>query len=264
MLYYPQLSSGSVCQFPLTRRTATRTLTNDLLDGNSVRMADSSAGLVRWQLRYSNLTDHEWSSIEQLFGAAEGRLNTFTFLDPADNLLMWSEDWTKPQWTADPLLQFSSGLQDPFGGSNAMQITNASQTTQRVVQLTNAPSCFQYCYSVYLRSDVPATLQLVKTTTGQDLLTAIPIGPTWRRAVTAAISAGQEGGISFGLQLGAGDRIEAFGAQVEAQPAAGPYKKTSDRSGVYSATRFDSDCLQRSTDAPNQNSCIVNLVGKPA
>jgi len=264
MLYYPQLSSGSVCQFPLTRRTAIRTLTNDLLGGDGVRMADSGAGLVRWQLRYSNLTDGEWSSIEQLFGAAEGRLNTFTFLDPADNLLMWSEDWTKPQWTADPMLQFSGGLQDPFGGSNAMQITNASQTSQRVVQLTNAPGWFQYCYSIYLRSALPATLQLVMTTPGRDIFTAIPVGSSWRRAVTAANPAAQQTSISFGLQLSGGIRIEAFGAQVEAQPAAGPYKKTTDHNGVYSATRFDSDCLQRTTDAPNQNSCVVNLVGKPA
>jgi len=241
-----------------------RTLTNDLLDGNSVRMADSGAGLVRWQLRYSSLTDGEWSSIEQLFGAAEGRLNTFTFLDPADNLLMWSEDWTKPQWTADPMLHFSNGFQDPFGGINAMQITNASQTSQRVVQLTNAPSWFQYCYSVYLRSDLPATLQLVMTTPGRDLLTAIPVGSSWRRAVTVANPAAQETSISFGLQLSSGIRIEAFGAQVEAQLATGPYKKTTDGSGVYSATRFESDCLQRTTDAPNQNSCVVNLVGKPA
>jgi hypothetical protein len=82
--------------------------------------------------------------------------------------------------------------------------------------------------------------------------------------VTAANPAAQEASISFGLQLSGGIRIEAFGAQVEAQPAAGPYKKTTDHSGVYSATRFDSDCLQRSTEAPNQNSGIVNLVGKPA
>ena len=45
-------------------------------------MGEPSAGIVRWQLQYSSVTDAEWATIEQLFEAAEGRLTTFTFLDP--------------------------------------------------------------------------------------------------------------------------------------------------------------------------------------
>ena len=64
------------------------------------------------------------------------------------------------------------------------------------------------------------------------------------------------------MVLPAGVRIQAFGAQVEAQPAAGHYKKTTDQGGVYPKTRFESDSLSISTEAPNQNSCVVNLVSK--
>jgi len=264
MLYYPQLTSGAVCQFPVTRQTAMQTISNDLLSGDSIRMSDPGAAIVRWQLQYSTLIDNEWLAIEQLFEAVEGQLNTFTFLDPTDNLLMWSEDWTKSAWTADALVQLSTGVVDPFGGSNAMQITNASQSLQRVVQFTNAPSWFQYCYSVYLRSDAPATVQLVLETTGQELLAPIPVGSTWSRATSAATLATQADGIGFGLQLPAGVSIQTFGAQVEAQPAAGPYKKTIDRGGIYVTTRFDSDSLVRSTTAQNLNSGTVKLVSQLA
>jgi hypothetical protein len=190
----------------------------------------------------------------------EGRLNTFTFLDPTDNLLMWNEDWTRPVWTADPLVQVALNIQDPFGGSNAVQITNASQTTGRILQAIAGPSWFHYCFSVYLRSDSPLTVELVSTSRGQDSLSAIGVSSAWNRAVSASIVAIQQDGISFGLQLPPGTQIEAFGAQLEAQLAAGPYKKNIDRAGVYPSTRFDSDSLLRSTDAPNQNSCSLNLV----
>ncbi len=122
---------------------------------------------MQWRLAYSDLTDGERLSIESLFEASQGQLNTFTFLDPTDNLLMWSEDWTQAVWTPDPLLQVSSGVQDPLGGSAAMQLTNTAQTTQQIIQNISGPSSFVYCYSVYLRSNVPETIQLVVTAAGQ-------------------------------------------------------------------------------------------------
>src|SRR5690349_18339431 len=123
MLYYPQLTSGSVCQFPVGWRVTARTVSNELPGGDTVRMDDPGARTIYWQLKYSSLTDNEEAAMEQLFKAAEGRLQTFRFLDPTDNLLMWSEDWTKQVWSSDPLLQLTAGGTDPFGGNGAMQIT---------------------------------------------------------------------------------------------------------------------------------------------
>jgi hypothetical protein len=259
VLYYPQLTSGAVSQLPVTHRTSIRTLSNELAGGNTIRMGDPNAGVVRWQLQYSNITDAEWATIEQLFEAAEGRLTTFTFLDPTDNLLMWSEDWTKPVWTADPMLQVATGVQDPLGGSNAVQLTNTSQSAQGVVQSIAGASWFQYCFSVYLRSDAPSVVEIVMSTSGQVSLTPISTGPAWVRVVKSGSLSVSQNAIGFGVQLPAGARVQAFGAQVEAQMAAGQYKKTIDRGGVYAKTRFDSDALTLSTNAPNQNSGTVNL-----
>jgi hypothetical protein len=260
MLYYPQLSSGVVSQYPINRRTTLRTITNTLPSGDSIRMSDPGSAVVGWQLQYSNLTDAEWTSLEQLFEAAEGKLTTFTFLDPMDNLLNWSEDWTKPVWTVDPLLQVSTAIADPLGGTGAVQLTNTAQTTQRVVQSIAAASWFQYCYSVYLRANAPTTVQILFSATGQESLTQFPVAASWTRAVIADSLSLQEDGISFGLQLPAGVSIVVFGAQVEPQPAAGYYKKTTDQAGVYPSTRFDSDSLTQTTNASNQNSCAIGLV----
>ena len=167
MLYYPQLSGGAVSQLPVRQRSSIRTVSNEMLGGDTIRMADPNDGSRRWQLQYSGLTDAEWAPIEQLFEAAEGRLTTFTFLDPTDNLFMWSENWTNSVWTADPLLLLVSGIQDPMGASNAVQLTNTAQTTQRIMQSIAGASWFQYCFSVYVRSDVSAVVQMVASAGGR-------------------------------------------------------------------------------------------------
>jgi len=260
MLYYPQLTTGAVSQFPVTRQTNMRTVANQLASGYTIRMEDIGAQKVQWQLRYSSLTDGERSSIESLFEASEGQLNTFTFLDPTDNLLMWSEDWTQGVWTADPLLQVTGGVSDPMGGSDAMQLTNTAQTTQQIAQSTAGPSSFRYCFSLYVRSASPATIQLVSATTGQTSLMPVTTGSSWLRVTTSGRLTVQQDGISFGVQLPAGVQIDAFGAQVEAQPGAGLYKKTIDLGGVYSTARFSSDLLSFAATAPNQNSCQLGLI----
>jgi hypothetical protein len=260
VLYYPQLTSGSVSQFPVTRTTNLRTVANQLPSGFTIRMADTGAQKVQWRLVYSDLTDGERSSLESLFESAEGQLNTFTFLDPIYNLLMWSEDWTQSVWTPDPLLQVVGGALDPLGGSAAMQLTNTAQTTQQIVQSTSGPSWFMYCYSVYVRSAVPATIQLVVTATGQVSLTPVTTGASWTRVTTSRSLAVQQDGVGFGVQLPAGVQVEAFGAQVEAQPGAGLYKQTIDLGGVYSSTRFSSDLLSVTATAPNQHSCQIGLI----
>lgn len=264
MLYFPQLTTGAVSQFPITRRATTRTVSNQLPSGDNIRMSDPGASRIQWQLQYKGLTDTEWSALEQFFAAVEGQLNAFTFLDPVDNLLMWSEDWTKPVWTADPMLQVSTGIADPLGGNGAVEITNTGQTTQRIVQNIAGPSWFQYCFSVYLRSDTPSDAQLVLSATGQGSLNDIPTTSSWNRAVKADSLTLQQDGVAFGLQLPAGTRIYAFGPQAEPQSAPGPYVKTTDRAGVYSNARFASDSLAQITNSPNQNSCVIGIVSSLA
>src|SRR5579883_34351 len=262
MLYFPQLVTGSVSQFPIQRSVQSRTITNELLGGENIRAADPGASTVRWQLQYAGLTDAEWLSIAQLFQAAEGQFDTFTFLDPSDNLLVWSEDWTQRGWSADPLLTVGIGAQDPFAGSNAIQLTNNAQTTQRMKQAIGGPSWFQYCFSVFLRTDAACQVQLVCSTGSQEVATAVAVGATWNRASGSAALSVVQDGVTFSIEVPAGARVYGFGAQVEAQLAPGTYKKTTDLGGVYANARFDSDVLVRAVDGPNQNSCIVRVMSK--
>lgn len=260
MLYYPQLTSGSVCQYPVLRSTTTRTVSNQLPSGDTIRMSDLPAEMIRWQLQYAGLTDAETSSISQLFGETQGRLSTFTFLDPTDNLLMWSEDWTKSVWTADPLLQVVIGIADPNGGTGATQLTNTGQAAQQVSQIVAGASWFQYCFSIYLRADAPCAVQLLLSSTGQQLTSSVSVGSTWARSVQAVALSSQDDGFSVGIILPPGVRMFAFGPQLEAQPAPGPYKMNTAQAGVYPSARFDVDSLSVTANAVDQSSCVVSLV----
>src|ERR1700749_3291790 len=98
MSAYPQLTTGTLSQFPITKRIQPRTVVNSLADGSSVRLADVNGGTVGWKLQYKELSDAELTSLQQFFVACEGSLNTFTYLDPAGNLFAWSEDLSNSAW----------------------------------------------------------------------------------------------------------------------------------------------------------------------
>src|SRR5882762_7704354 len=91
MLYFPQLSTGAVGQYPIQKRQLTRTVINEASDGARHKLADANAAAVEWSLNFQTLTDDEREGLTQFHGSVEGQWGDFTFLDPTDNLLCWSE-----------------------------------------------------------------------------------------------------------------------------------------------------------------------------
>ena len=264
MLYYPQLETGTVCQYPLTRSNSRRTIANALADGSDLRVADFGAASIRWDLNYSQLTTCELSGIQGLFDAASGSWQTFTFLDPADNLLTWSEDPSKPGWERDPLLTLGSGLTDPFGGTGGVSITNTGQVAQELQQPVAGPSWFQYCLSVYVRSSQATTIDLYSLKGSERIERQKAVGSMWSRLVHPFRMTTKEDGLSAGIRLEAGQSVVVFGFQLEAQSGAGGYKKTRDRGGVYDKARFDQDTLLSRATGFKQHACAVKIVSNVA
>jgi hypothetical protein len=110
MLVFPQLVTGAAALYPLTKRLVRRTAVNDLSDGSKVMLEDPDAATSDWELRAKGLTETEAAAIEALFDAAAGRWKTFTFLDPAGNLLANSEEFDAPTWSNGPLVQLTPGI----------------------------------------------------------------------------------------------------------------------------------------------------------
>jgi len=156
MLYFPQLESGATSQFPGGKQLVERTVINELESGDTLKLGDPDEARVEWVLKYEDLTDGEVAAIATLFEACEGRLQTFVFLDPHDNLLDFSEDPGAEIWRKDPMIEIAYGAADPLGTHRAVRITNLGQAPQRLAQTLPAPEGLQYCLSVYARSEYRA------------------------------------------------------------------------------------------------------------
>jgi Conserved hypothetical protein 2217 (DUF2460) len=232
MLAFPQLNSGAMVQAPFRRTRTTRTAANRLADGSEVRGPDQSATQLAWEAQLSELSDEELDRIAALFDAVEGRVGTFLFLDPAGNLLQWSENLSQNCWQKGAMLQLTRGIADPLGGTGAVRVTNAGQSAQDVMQALTAPATFVYCFSVYARAAAPGAVSLLMAAGQSRQLTAHAVGATWQRLTIAWPAEGGVDQMAFGVELPAGASVELFGFQAEAQPTASSYRKTFNASGV--------------------------------
>ena len=253
MVVFPQFGVGSG-QYPLRRRRSQRTVKNQMADGTVWKLADSAGSVIEWELPMAGLTDAERVTLESFFTQVEGRLGTFTFLDPVDNLLARSEEFGASDWVKDPLLQLTSGIADPFGGASGTRLVNSGQISQSIQQTIAAPGWFTYCTSVYLRSDSPVAVVVQRAT--------VQVPSSWQRVSVRDQLVNTNATMTFALQLPPGAVVEIFGFQAEAQAEVSDYKRTTTFGGVYSTTRFMDDRLVWTAEGPNNHSTELRTISR--
>lgn len=260
MNFFPQLTTGSVAQYPLVRQRRARCVLNETAGGAQVKLADPDADSKSWLLRISGMTDEEWQAIENLFKSCEGRLDVFTFTDPFDNLLAWSEDLTQTVWQKGPLVEITNSMPDPFGTERATRVGNGSQTGQFVKQVLPVSASFHYCLSGWMRSEAPETVSLRIASASTTLEETVVTSPAWQRFFCSGNLGAAEESVEYGIDFGVGVDVDVFGLQVEAQRGASEYKKTGSHGGVYTKARFAEDMLRVTTEGPNQHALEVRVV----
>jgi len=257
MLVFPQMTTGTVGVYPLTRSRHRRTVQNSLRDGGKVTYADPDWTEKRWELECVGLTGDELGAIQGLFDAATGRLGTFTFLEPAGNLLAESENFAASEWDNSVLVSMTSGIDDPFGGTGAMRATNAGPVAGDVAQVLAVPGDFQYTLSVWIRGAVGL---FASTAGGSEARLFDSI--EWRR-VTLPIGLGlATESVTFGVRLSAGATVDLFGMQVDAQLGTSGYQKTGAGGGVHSHARFGSDVLTVRARGTDVYDAAIRIVSK--
>jgi hypothetical protein len=259
MLYFPQLSTGSVGQFPIQKRRLTRTVVNEASDGARFKLADANAAAVEWTLGFQTLTDNERDALAQFHGSVEGSLGNFTFLDPTDNLLCWSEKLDEAVWERNLLLTVTTGVADPLGGTNANRISNTGAGPLAIQQVVNGPGWYEYAFSLQARSGLAQQITLIRSTATATQSSAYEIGPAWTPLLLSGKFPGTDPSVTFGIQLPPGGSADLFAIQVEAQMGASGYKKTLSSCGVYPNARFLDDALAVQADGPSQHSCQIRI-----
>jgi hypothetical protein len=222
-----------------------------------VRMADSDGNLTRWELQYAGLTDGEVQTLEELFMECEGRLQTFVFLDPFANLLRWSGDLSNPVWESSMLA--APDLEDPTGGIDAWRVTNAAQSGQTLGQSVDAPGWYRYTFSAWVRSESASALAL-QLGSGSGAVEMIrPVSPEWQRIAITGELGGDDTAVRCAIELPAACAVDFYGPQLEAQPDASGYRRTTKGSGVLRA-RFDQDRFERISYGPDNHSVRLRVV----
>jgi hypothetical protein len=255
MLVYPQLTSGALAQFPILKRRRQRTIVNTLADFRSIKLADPFGEITGWELKYSGLSNNEALALQQFFTATEGSLNVFTFLDPAANLLSWSEQLNNAVWTVGPFLSIVAGVADPVGGTGGWQINNSGAGPQTISQTLSAPGAYVYCFSVYGQSSQTTPITLLCGTGSVECT----LGASWNRLMITGSGDPTSQSVVFGVQVPPGATVDIFGLQVEPQAAASVYKP-SEIGGVYENASFRDDVFSLTTTDVNHNSTIVNII----
>ena len=255
MLVYPQLATGALSQFPVRKQRRRRTVVNAAADGTSIKLADPSAQVTEWELKYTGLSGTEVAALQQFFAASEGSLHGFTFLDPTGNLLAWSDHLDNAVWTMESFLSASSGAADPVGGTTAWHLSNSGGGPQSISQTLAAPGGYVYTLSAYAKSSQTTTVTLLLGTARGNRI----LGPGWSRISLPGTGDPAAASILFGLEVPAGAAIDVYGIQAEPQAAPSIYRSAS-VGGVYEGARFRDDVLSITADSINSNSTTVNII----
>ena len=243
MLVFPQMMTGAVALYPLQRGRSRRSVVNTMRDGSAVVYADPDWAVKRWDLECAGLSELEWQAIEGLFDAVTGQLGTFTFLEPAGNLLAQSENFTAAAWDNGALIAVTEAIDDPFGGTSAARVVNSGPTAGDVAQVLAVPGNFRYALSVWVRASAAGSVELFASTVGGSQARTCALTTSWRRVEMPVGLELPTESITFGVRLSAGATVDVFGMQVDAQPGVGSYQKTGAFGGVHPDARFAQDVL---------------------
>jgi uncharacterized protein DUF2460 len=175
--YFPQLSTGSIAQYPFRRTSVVRTITNSLPGGDLVLAPDPDASRIVWELAYPVLSTQEANALTTFFESCQGRLRAFTFIDPAENMLTSSSELSDTSWLNLGSIQLTPNYPDAAGGNAAFRLTNNSQITQELTQTIAVPANYQYCLSVYARSEQAASIELIRRGPSSQDSNLFSVGP---------------------------------------------------------------------------------------
>jgi hypothetical protein len=254
MLAIPQLSTGALAQFPITRRRQLRTSTAVAEDGRRYKRADAAGDVLEWQLTYEGLSDDEVARLEDFFVAVKGRLAGFTFVDPAANLLAWSEQLDEEVWQKDPYLAVAP--EAPQAGHPLIwRVSNGGLASQRICQTLNAPGDYEYAFSAYFRSDSSVAVGMEFAGNRADR----QLASEWQRIVVSGTADPLALAVRFSVELPPGASVQIYGLQAEPQPGASGYK-SSVRNGIYEGARLSDDEFVVTTTDINRHSCTLNII----
>lgn len=258
-LFFPQLSTGAVAQYPVKKTRLVRTIKNVLPDGSMLLAPDPNGGDAIWQLSYTGLEIGDIQALQTHFVACAGPFRAFTFIDPTENMLVWSSDLTSAPWISATPVQIEPGLTDPDGGTAGFTVTNVAQASVQISQTLSVPANYQYCFSVYVNSAQPAEIVLTRSGASVQQGTSFVVGSQWNRIWSSGQLQDSGTELAVGLYLAPGQQIGLYGLQLEPQLLPSRYRPTGSLGGVFSNAHWGVDQLTTTAEAPGLYSTSFSI-----
>jgi len=259
MLLFPQLLSGAVAQFPLSRSYSVSNVTNLQEDGTRYLETGLEPPNLSWRLAYQHLTKVEADELSTFFESTHGRLFTFTFLDPVGNLLLWSEDLAKPFWDRSPLLGISALS---AGTDVSFELSGTGPGTALLSQALACPAKALLCFSLYARADQPSQINLALSDVSNRVEKWFGVDATWRQYFVTQAGNGAGSAKTAEISLNALAPIQVTRISVNAQPAPAFYLRTTQTCGIKQNTRFNQDHFLTIATGDDDFSCSVQLTSR--
>lgn len=258
-LFFPQLTSGALAQYPIKKTRLVRTIKNVLADGSMVLLSDPNGGHLLWQLAYTGLGTADIQALQGLFASCAGPFKGFTFIDPTENMLIWSSDLTNSAWRSGSPLQIQPGLADPGGGTAAFSITNSAQAPLQLTQTFTVPANYQYCFSLYAMCAQSSQIVLTRSGAVAEEANSVTVGPQWTRVVSTGQLDDTGTQFTVGISLAAGQQVGLYGPQLEPQVSPSRYRPTGSMGGVFANAHWGMDQLAMAVDAPGLYSTTFSI-----
>jgi len=251
--------------FPIKRETRFITQLNRLEDGAEYRLYEQTERLCRWDFDVRNATSEQAAQIEDFFLRVGGRYGAFAFLDPLENLLRWSEDFTQAAWEkSNPSAARLDGqLPDPLGSLGAQRWSNTAAQANSFTQWLEVPAAgLELTASIWAKAAPPCQFALAVLADGAEVFESnIELASGWRRYSLRVAFSGLDPAlrVGFRFELPPNTTIDLFGAQLMALPAPGDYTQTTGLSGFHPHCRFASDGLATRFEAPGAAQARVSI-----
>ncbi len=242
-LFFPQLTSGALVQYPFKRTRVFRSIKNVLADGAMILLPDPAAGRLLWHLAYQDLSPADMEALMKHYQTCCGPFHAFTFIDPTDNMFISSSDLINTAWQKSPLIQLDAAQTDPLGGTGGFVLTNMGETDEYFTQILPAPASYIYTLSLYLQSASASIVRLVRGSSSERQITTVSVGPQWTRVVSSGALSDTGTSLFAGIILAAGQQVSAFGPQLEPQASPSPYRATAQTGAVYTEAHWSTNEL---------------------
>lgn len=269
MAYFPQfLTSKGGAQLPYQTEQAFETVVVDMSSGPRHAYARRGSGLTNfptsalWKFTHQvNVTDAELATLRTFFQSMSGRLEEFVYLNPAGNLLKYSEDFSVADWEKNSVT-VGSAVADPFGGTRAttMTATSTNSNINAYVLPAGNGSGLALTASVYVKpQSAGGSLAIGFIDSGFGVLdhrqVSIPTAGQWYRIICpiTLASASTIRVLIGGFSTWNLSTLHLFGAMCAPLPAENGYVKSPEFWGYHAKCRFDVDELRWRKVGPNQN-----------